>query len=206
MRKPIIILLLLLFLFPLISAETETFKVYDNINLKFTCTLNNAIPTAATYNITVFYPNGTVFIPNNETESLGNGAFSFATRFTETGLYKVQMFCRDGTYSFSDEGFYNITPTGKIQTSLWNNPIILILGSFGLILVIAGAVKGIPWFGFIGSIMFLLIGLYTMIYGFNNTIDLYTRGVAITFLGVGIMFMFASAYEWLYDEDKDTED
>jgi len=186
---------------PLITAETETFKVNDNVDLKFTCTLNNAIPSAAaTYNITINYPNGSIFLENNETISLGNGAFKFSTRFPETGLYKIQMFCWDGIYSFSDEGFYNITPTGKIQTSIWNNSLLLILGALGLILVITGAIKGIPWFGFIGSIMFLLIGLYTMIYGFNNTTDLYTRGVAITLLGMGVIFMFASAYEWLYDD------
>jgi ABC-type transport system involved in cytochrome c biogenesis permease subunit len=79
------------------------------------------------------------------------------------------------------------------------------LGLLGLVLCIVGATKGIPWFGFIGSIMFLLIGVYTMIYGFDNVNNLYTQGAAIVFLGMGILFMFLSALEWVMDtDDEDT--
>ena len=108
------------------------------------------------------------------------------------------MFCWDGTYSFSDEGYYDITPTGKIQTSISNNPILIILGLIGIGLIVFGVIKGLSWLGFIGSVMFILLGVYTMIYGFNNTIDLYTRGTALVFIGIGIIFMFASAYDWAF--------
>ena len=37
-----------------------------------------------------------------------------------------------------------------------------------------------------------------MIYGFDNVTDIYTRGVGLTFIGMGFIFMFTSAYEWLY--------
>jgi hypothetical protein len=47
--------------------------------------------------------------------------------------------------------------------------------------------------------MFLLGGIYTMIYGFNNVTNLYTRGVAITLIGIGVAFMISSAYEWVAD-------
>jgi len=204
--KPFFILVgivTLLFL-PIVLADTEIYPVNKEVDLKFTCTLNNAIPSPTTeFNISINYPNGTTFINNQPTTALGNGAFNYTTTFTQTGIYKVQMFCYDGTYSYSNEGFYDITPTGKIQTSILENPILLILGILGLGLVVFGSTKGIPWFGFIGSIMFLLLGIYTMIYGFNNTTDLYTQGVSITLLGMGIIFMFASAYEWLYDGGED---
>jgi len=204
--KTIVMVLVLLMVMPLVLADTETYKVNQLTDLKFTCTLNDAIPSAAaTYNITINYPNGSAFIDNKAATALGNGAFNYTTTFKQTGLHKVQMFCWDTTYSYSNEGNYDITPTGKIQTSIFNNPILIFLGILGLGLVIFGAAKGIPWFGFIGSIMFLLLGIYTMIYGFNNTTDLYTRGVAITFLGMGIIFMFASAYEWLYSEGSEYE-
>ena len=205
-NKLILISILILLALPLLMAETETYKVNEEVELNFICTLNNAIPSAsAKYLFTVNYPNGSIFLNNYTTEALGNGAFFNTTTFKETGLYKVQMFCYDGIYSYAEEGFYDITPTGIIQTSILENPLLIILGLLGLGLVIFGAVKGIPWFGFIGSIMFLLLGLYTMIYGFNNTTDLYTRGVAITFLGMGIIFMFAAAYEWLYSEATDDD-
>lgn len=206
-NKGYVFLLLGLFFIGLVIAETETQPVNQNVELKFTCTLNNAIPSAAAkYNITISYPNGTTFINNQETTALGNGAFSYNTYFPLEGLYKVQMFCYDGTYSFSDEGYYNVNPTGRIQNSILNNPLFLILGIIGLVLVIFGAYQGIPWFGFIGSVLFILLGIYTMIYGFDDITNLYTRGVAIVMLGMGFIFMFASAYEWLYaDGGKDEE-
>lgn len=115
MKNKLLVLMCVVFLvLPMVIAETETYKIKEETDLKFTCTLNNAIPTAsATYNITVSYQNGSVFIDNKATTSQGNGAFNYTTNFTEVGLYKVQMFCIDGAYSFSDEGFYNITGNGK---------------------------------------------------------------------------------------------
>jgi len=200
MNKQIIFLITgILLLIPLVLAETETYQVNQNVDLRFICTLNNEIPSAATeYNITINYPNGSSFINNKQTTALGNGVFNYSTYFKETGLYKVQMFCWDGTYSFSDEGYYDITPTGKIQTSISNNPILIILGLIGIGLIVFGVIKGLSWLGFIGSVMFILLGVYTMIYGFNNTIDLYTRGTALVFIGIGIIFMFASAYDWAF--------
>lgn len=199
------IFLMIILTLPIIYAETETYKVNENVELKFTCTLNNAIPSAAArYNITINYPNGSTYLSNVATTALGNGAFNYATSFPTTGLYKVQMFCVDGVYSFSDEGFYDITSTGIIPISIWNYPVLIILALLGLGLVILGASKGIPWFGFIGSIMFLLLGIYTMIYGFNNVVDMYTRGVAITLLGLGLIFMFSSAWEFFTEDGEGT--
>ena len=96
------------------NAETEIYELNKSIDLKFTCTLNNAIPSAGTdYNITISYPNGSTFLNNVQATALGNGAFNYTTTFTELGLWKVQMFCYDGTYSFSNEGFYEITGNGS---------------------------------------------------------------------------------------------
>jgi len=200
MNKQIIFLILIFFLvIPLISAETETYQVNQNVDLRFTCTSNNAIPSSsATFNITVNYPNGSSFIDNKQTTALGNGAFNYTVLFKETGLYKVQMFCYDGSSSYSNEGYYDITPTGKIQTSISNNPILIILGILGIGIIIFGVIKGLSWLGFIGSVMLILLGVYTMIYGFNNAIDIYTRGTALVIIGLGVIFMFASAYDWAF--------
>jgi hypothetical protein len=194
-----ILVILSLLVLPLVLADTETYQINQNVDLRFTCTSNGAIPSAAaTFNITVNYPNGSTFINNKKTTTLGNGAFNYTLMFRETGLYKVQMFCVDGSSSYSNEGYYDITPTGKIQTSISNNPILIVLGIIGIGLIIFGVVKGLAWLGFIGSIMIILLGVYTMIYGFNNTIDMYTRGTALIFVGLGIIFMFASAYDWAF--------
>lgn len=137
-------IVLILLCLPFAYAETESYKVLTTTELRFTCTLNNAIPSAsATYNITINYPNGSSIVNNQDTTALGNGAFNYTLVFPETGLYKVQMFCTDGTYSYSNEGNYDITATGEDLTSAKAT-------SYVIIFIIS----------FIVFIGFLLIGIY----------------------------------------------
>ena len=120
-----ILILILIFIIPLCLAETEIYEVNKESELKFTCTLNDAIPSVSTqFNITISYPNGSVFINNKLATPQGLGSFNYTVTFTQIGTYKVQMFCYDGTYSYSNEGFYIITTTGQ-QVSLSN--IILVI-------------------------------------------------------------------------------
>jgi len=133
----LIIFSIILLAMPMISAETsdiETFEFNQSVLLGFTCTLNNAIPSSLTeYNITISYPNGTALVNNVATTPLGNGAFSYPITFTEIGLHKIQMFCYDGTYSFSGEGWYDVTPNGQqatVGTSIFYVGILLILVIF----------------------------------------------------------------------------
>ena len=113
----IVAAVLTLSLLPLCSSQTEVYALDENVELKFICTLNNEIPSASTqFNITISYPNGTTFISNQNTTPLGNGAFSYMTRFPVIGIYQVQVFCWDGAYSYSDIGTYEITLTGTKQS------------------------------------------------------------------------------------------
>jgi hypothetical protein len=98
----------------MVQAQLETYPVTKEVDLKFICTLNNAIPSALTqYNITISYPNGTTFINNKGATAQGSGAFNYTTNFPIIGNYKVQMFCYDSTYSFADLGYYEVTGNGK---------------------------------------------------------------------------------------------
>lgn len=112
MKKQLIILLIGLFCFSFVSADTEIYQVNTSTNLQFTCTLNNEIPAAATFNITISDKEGNYLVNNQETQSQGNGAFNYTTTFLKAEIYKIQMFCTDGIYSYSNEGYYDITKTG----------------------------------------------------------------------------------------------
>jgi hypothetical protein len=90
-----------------------------------------------------------------------------------------------------------VNPTGITQNSFWDNSVLLIFIGLGVALLIFGVAVETPWLGFLGSVMFLLGGVYIMIYGFNNITDMYTRAVAVTLLGLGIVFMFVSAFDWV---------
>lgn len=122
--------------------------------------------------------------------------------FSTPGQYAYVFQCNNSIVGGYYEHDFMVTPTGVNQYSVLNNAILIILGLFGFGLVIFGTTKGIPWFGFIGSIMFLLVGIYTMIYGFNDTTDMYTQSVALVFIGIGFIFMFLSVFEWLAEEEE----
>jgi hypothetical protein len=95
-----------------VSAD-EQYKLGIPINLQYTCTLNGAIPDASTtFNISIYYPNGTYLVNNKQTTAQGSGSFNYTTTFPSSGIYKVKMFCTNTTYSYSNEGNYIITPTG----------------------------------------------------------------------------------------------
>jgi hypothetical protein len=178
-KKPKVLMagvLLLALLLPLILAETEYYKLNDEVNLKFICTLNNAIPSASTdYNITISYPNGTTFINNDNTTALGNGAFEYMTNFTTIGTYKVQMFCYDGTYSFSDEGYYEITGNGK------SNPdgIVIVLFSLAFLIIM----------GFLIYTMILSIGHFASLD--LDVVDL-SKSIGIYFALLGLYLLSLS--------------
>jgi hypothetical protein len=147
-----------------VNAETELQPLNQNVDLRFLCTLNGAIPSASTnYNITISYPNGTTYLNNVGTNALGNGAFNYTTNFSQIGLYKVQMFCYNGTYSFADEGYYEVTNTGsKLDTS---KTIVIVMG-LGIM---------------------LLIGILLFIFG------IYAKGVIKVFvIALSILLMFFS--------------
>ena len=169
--KKLIIILMLMCLLPLVVAETEIYKRNELIDLKFTCTLNNAIPSALTeYNITISYPNGTTFLNNVATTARGNGAFNYTTNFTELGTYKVLMFCYDGTYSYSGTGDYEITNNGNDAPE----GIVIVLFSI-IFLIIVG---------------FLLYSLILSI-GHLASLDLDVVDLAKSF---GIYFVFLGFY------------
>jgi len=109
-----------IFLIGIVSGGTETYQVNTEVNLKLTCTVNNAIPSAgATMNLTIAYPNGTLLVDNKPTTARGSGIFNYTITFPSIGTYYPTLMCVDGSDSNSDSsGVYNITPNG-IEMSGW---------------------------------------------------------------------------------------
>jgi sensor histidine kinase YesM len=176
-----------------VSAETEIYSINQNVELKFTCTLNNAIPSAGTnFNITISYPNGTTYINNKQATALGNGAFSYLTNFSILGIYPVQTFCWDGTYSYSSTGTYEITNTGyKLDTS---KSIVIFIG-LGIMLLIGILlfIFGIYSQGII-KLFSISLSILLIAFSFGYTINILDAGIG-EFSGLigsfnGLWFLF----------------
>lgn len=160
--------LFLTFALPMINAQ-EVYPTNKNVELKFLCTLNNAVPSiSTTYNFTLIYPNGTTYINNQRATPLGQGAFNYTTNFTITGTYKIQSFCYDGAYSYSNTEEIEVTPSGIIASTAQGNLSIGLL--IGIILIMF-------FFGFLAfklmdyekiypiALFFLLVAIIIAVYG-----------------------------------------
>jgi len=205
MQKLFFVFLFLIFLVPTVAGEI--YQQHTAVDLRLSVS-NNGSADGVTANITVRDPDNVVLIPFLAmSNQAGTTDFNYTISSDNTS--------KTGTYSYVVCGFssdenecnsytFEVTPSGVTQTSILENPMILVLGILGTILVFVGLYMGNPWFGFIGSIIILLGGIYTMIYGFNNQQNLYTQGIALVIIGVSIIFMFISALEFIWrggDED-----
>lgn len=161
-------ILLLLGMMVLAGASAETYKVNTPTDLKFTCTVNNAIPSAsATYNITISYlKNGTALVNNRLATPRGQGAFNYTVTFPENGDYVVEQFCYDGAYSYSNTELINVNPQGieptQMRTEATTRAIyIMFIVSVLLFVAFLFTRESLPtkWTFFIISIIFFVIGL-----------------------------------------------
>jgi hypothetical protein len=203
-NKNTLLIILVLFLIPIVAAESSyIFKQNQRASLKISCIdINKSLCNSATNcYLTVHYPgNALTDLVKNVSLTYNYDYYNYTLPvLNTTGDYTAKVWC-DGTQDGFSTFAFQVTPTGTVQTSILDNPVLLIFVGLALLMVILGVSFSNSMFGFIGSIMFLLGGVYTMIFGFNNVTDLYTRGVAITLIGMGFIFMFISAYEWLRGE------
>jgi len=200
--KSLFLLLLTVSLFSLtvVMAASDTttttltgpFKAFQCVQLKQIC------GNCSYVNITsISYPNSTVAVAG--------------VLMTQSGTEYTYTFCNTsviGTYIVNGNGNvdgglipwaydFQITPDGTRDKSL---AILIIFGLSSLALVGMGVMMKNAYLGFIGGMMFLTIGVYTMINGFVDTADVYTRGFSTMLIGVGAFFTIVAAYEWAVED------
>lgn len=197
--KKILIAFVFLSLISLASASSNlgTFKSGECVDIYQSC-------DNCTYvNLTsITYPNSTVLKLDQEMTKNGvDYNYSFCQTYP-TGTYKYNV-CgdKDGGFKCEDIVFI-VNPTGVEQESVLSNSALIIFGALAILLIFAGIYFSASALGFMGAILFMLLGVYTTIYGFNNVTDFYTRAMGITVIGLGFIFMFASAYEWFKSSEE----
>lgn len=199
LSKLVITLLLTLLLMPLVLATPSyIFKKDSSADLKIHCfDLENNLCDEVTINcyLTIHYPDSNNYLSNVSMTRTSDYYNYTLNSLTQTGEYPTVVRCEGNNTGFSTFTF-EVTPTGNVQTSILNNPFLILFGVLALALIGMGMYMRAPWIGFLGSLMFIIGGIYTMIYGFNNVTDLYSRSVAGVFIGIGFIFMFISAYEF----------
>lgn len=150
-----------------------------------------------TYNkiSSVTYPNSSLALGQVTMAQSGNSySYSFCNT-TALGRYIVNGFGDPGgsieTWAYD----FNVTTTGQDDGYLL--PLFLGLGAF-ILLIFAFLMKN-NYMGFISGTLFLVLGIYTIIYGLGTVSDFYTSSIAYISLGIGLLFILASAYSAIND-------
>jgi hypothetical protein len=190
-------LMLCLMILPMVNAEDqERYKPLDLV-------ITSNIATSCALLVTT-QPDGT-----KETQNLAmakdNQAFSIhieGGNYTQLGEVCHKIFCTDGTDSVTNDECFKVTTTGNSN----NLYLPLILGIFGLTLMVVAMWKKNGWLGLFSGFVFIILGIYSMIYGLGVIQDQYTEMISYVILGWGLILCFVAIAEELYGDGGESSD
>lgn len=115
--------------------------------------------------------------------------------FKQTGDYYYNINCVWQSESAQLGGFASskviVTTTGANDSTSF----LLILGLTSLAMLAIAFVSKNEYFGFLSGLLFMVTGVYALIYGFNNISTTYTNAIGYVILGLGIILTLASAFQ-----------
>ena len=193
----LIFALILLMAIPSILAA-DTYKQGTIVDLTTICINNGTYCSGvAKCNITIFYPDGTILI-NNALMTNNDNYHNYTLTANQTsilGIYTTSMVCTEGDYKGYTSAIYEITSSGIKNISNLENPLLIFLIIIAFVILIFARQMENLYLSFISGAMFGLIGVYIIIYGLNNVVNMYTQGLGIVFVGLALYFIIVSAYE-----------
>jgi hypothetical protein len=183
----IMLILVMGFAAPAIALETlGTFKQSEVVRVAQVC------QDASYINISsITLPNSTVIYSNIQMTSAGSGEYYFNfINTSQIGRYDVRGIS-DGcekTYAV----YFTITPAGGIESNTWIFLVLLIV-AVG-ILLLSFLFKNYI-FSTIAGFALAAAGVYSMIYGFADITNNFTRMASYTIIGLGMITIVTSALE-----------
>jgi hypothetical protein len=207
--KTIFYLLFFIILSSFCFAESTLFyKVNSEVDLKIPCVKsdNSKCTASAICNITVSYPNNTIYV-NNKAMTNNNVYFNYTLDNANTsGEYPTVIYCIDGTeYGYSFFSFkLNQSGDGE-QPSGFLTVIILIPLLFAFVFMIGSISLGqdhtaLKIFLFLLSILSYFSSAY---FGIINLIKFYVfpemnEALSYTTIAIGFVFLFVLCYFLIY--------
>lgn len=189
MRNKLILFAIALLLVFGVSASLGTFKQGECISIKVLANCSNINLTEVTN------ANGT-FVLNGAMTNLGGQTFNYTfcnTTYLGKYAYSWNNPCIDCSLYDCGNEFY-VTTTGKDYGNII--PLFIFLG--GLILFGFAFFGKNEYLGLFSGFLFIVGGIYMMIYGLGLFSDMYTRSMSFIALGIGLVISFISVIEMFY--------
>lgn len=172
-----------------ISRVSYDYTVGSVIDIKNPCYYNgNNCPAGTNCTITVYDPDNQVIV-NNQPMIYNTSYFSYTLPSANysIGSYKCDMVCSYSGISGSQRFYLDIGSGGDMG-------LFLILAFASIILLAVALVMQNEYIGFIAGALFIMTGLFSLIYGIGNLSNMYTNAIGWVSLGLGIMFLVAAGY------------
>lgn len=218
-KKVMVLLALCVFSLTIVSAADLTFPINTQIDLKRPCFNNNSFcSTSAFCNLTMFYPDGELWINNNQTTNQIS-FYNFTLQKSDNkkfGVHQAIMVCCDpnGDIKGCGKDTFTIEVTGDGQSfNVFPYQFIILIG--GILLIISGKWKEeLRLFKHLGSIIVLIIGVVTLYpgYGFLNYSNLIGQVVGFSAIGFGFYFLVEDSFsrkkqaEWVQQDWEEVDD
>jgi len=178
-----------------------TVKQYNCITLPQTC-------NCTWNNITTIMFSDKTYVTINEAMTADGTYFNYTfCNTTLIGDYIVNgVGDKDGaTTPFNY--WFEVTTTGNNN----NNTIPLFLALGGFIILVFAFVLRNNYLGFMAGILFIIFGIYIIVYGLGFVSDFYTQAIGYVTIGMGLFIFLASSYSAINDTNinlfkKDGED
>lgn len=129
-----------------------------------------------------------------------------------SGTYAYLVQC-NGTISVggcADKGTFTVTPKVITTSATSDWRIFIILTLLAMALLVFSLYSKNHIFAFFTGLVFSLAGVYSMIYGFDNVTDLYTRAIGLILLGIGGILAALSVFDLIKEnyggENNDDEE
>ena len=191
----IMFIFFLITLISLTSATDYVGKQYEEVNIVEICSYEG-FPCSDTFgcNITIINPDNDLIILNEvmtQNETIYNYTFAYPSTL---GNYAIKFYCSNITFSGSNiESTLLVTTTGRDVDQTF---VIIILLVALVLYLIALFIKNHAM-GFISGILFVIAGVYILIYGLTYLNDMYTRSIALVVLGFGMFIVLIAGLEWM---------
>lgn len=185
----------------LVAAENQQTGLSD-VKLGDCITLPQSDNASSCIISSIIYPNKTLAIVNLAMTKNGTSFYYNNYCVSQLGQYVINTECDGKPYPYN----FQVTPNGITNVSIGNNSFLLILMGLAVILLImAFTLKNAP-LATMSGFAFMVSGVYTMINGFSNYADTYTRAGALFIIALGGILSVISGIEWLQDLDNSGSD
>lgn len=129
--------------------------------------------------------------------------FTSITNLSFSTKYTLTVFCND---SLNNIGFD--TTVFEFKSSRFSSYqlsfIFLMIFIIWIVLIFIGIKSDNPFWFFLAGIIFLLLGVYIVIYGFLGIAnDLLEKGLGVIITGIGMYIVVAASLSWIKLEDEE---